>query len=106
MRPHSNQFRSSPHTRRGVQTLETQCSSDARPISFTGGELPGPASTRNVGVELARSTEDRRSMHYMGYVGLAHNGIVEAEELACQRIDAGCNSYRSSIGKVVDGLAA
>src|SRR5690606_30892251 len=34
------------------------------------------------------------------------NGIVEADELARQYSAAGCNSYRNSVVKVLDGLAA
>jgi len=36
----------------------------------------------------------------------AHNEIVEADELARQYSAAGNNSYRSSVVKVLDGLAA
>ena len=34
------------------------------------------------------------------------NGIVEAVELARQYSAAGCNPYRGSVMKVLDGLAA
>jgi hypothetical protein len=37
---------------------------------------------------------------------LRPNGIVEADELACQYEATGRNSYRSSVVKVLDGLAA
>ena len=35
-----------------------------------------------------------------------HTGIVEADELAGQYVEAGCDSYGTSVGKVLDGLAA
>jgi hypothetical protein len=45
-------------------------------------------------------------MQPMQSLGLPHNGIVEAAELARQYSAAGDTSYRSSVVKVLDGLAA
>jgi hypothetical protein len=42
----------------------------------------------------------------LAIIGMRHNEIVEADDLARQDEATGSNSYRGSIVKMLDGLAA